>query len=209
MTLLRSIKSVLDRTPSHLLSEIILVDDYSDSEDLKAKLDSEIEVLNADKIRIIRCEKREGLIRSRVYGARKAKGDVLLFLDSHIEANVGYIEPLLYRIKDDRRVLAIPVIDIINPDTFVYTASPLVRGGFNWGLHFKWDNLPEGTLVKDADFLGPFKSPTMAGGLFAIDRLYFTELGEYDLGYEDDTFLVSLISICISVKKLHFEVKIF
>lgn len=182
VTLLRSIKSVLDRTPSHLLTEIILVDDFSDIDDLKEKLEIEVKSLNTDKIHIIRNEKREGLIRSRVYGARQSKADVLLFLDSHIEANVGYAEPLLNRIKDDRRVLAIPVIDIINPDTFAYSPSPLVRGGFNWGLHFKWDNLPKGTLVKDADFLGPFKSPTMAGGLFAIDRSYFTELGEYDLG---------------------------
>lgn len=182
VTLLRSIKTVLDRTPSHLLTEIILVDDYSDLDDLKGKLESEVKTLNAQKIRIVRNGKREGLIRSRVFGARESKGDVLLFLDSHIEANVGYIEPLLYRIKEDRKVLAIPVIDIINPDTFVYTPSPLVRGGFNWGLHFKWENLPKGTLVKDHDFLGPFKSPTMAGGLFAIDRLYFKQLGEYDLG---------------------------
>lgn len=180
--MLRSIKTVLDRTPSHLLTEIILVDDYSDLDDLKGRLENEVNKLNAQKIRIVRNEKREGLIRSRVFGARESKGDVLLFLDSHIEANVGYIEPLLYRIKTDRKVLAVPVIDIINPDTFVYTASPLVRGGFNWGLHFKWENLPKGTLVKDQDFLGPFKSPTMAGGLFAIDRLYFKELGEYDLG---------------------------
>lgn len=182
VTLLRSINSVLDRTPSHLLAEIILVDDFSDIDDLKDKLNSEIMTLNSDKIRIIRNDKREGLIRSRVFGARQSKGDVLLFLDSHIEANVGYAEPLLNRIKDDRRVLAIPVIDIINPDTFAYTSSPLVRGGFNWGLHYKWDNLPAGTLIKKEDFLGPFKSPTMAGGLFAIDRIYFTELGEYDLG---------------------------
>lgn len=182
VTLLRSIKSVLDRTPSHLLTEIVLVDDFSDLDDLKDNLEKEIKLLNTNKIRIIRNEKREGLIRSRVFGARQSNGDVLLFLDSHVEANVGYAEPLLNRIKDDRRVLAIPVIDIINPDTFGYTASPLVRGGFNWGLHFKWDNLPKGTLVKDHDFLGPFKSPTMAGGLFGIDRKYFAELGEYDLG---------------------------
>lgn len=182
VTLLRSIKSVLVQTPPHLLTEIILVDDFSDLEDLKDNLEIEMKALNADKIQIIRNTKREGLIRSRVFGARKSTGDVLLFLDSHIEANVGYVEPLLNRIKDDRRVLAIPVIDIINPDTFAYSASPLVRGGFNWGLHFKWDSLPAGTLAKDTDFLGPFKSPTMAGGLFAIDRLYFTELGEYDLG---------------------------
>lgn len=182
VTLLRSIKSVLDRTPKHLLTEIMLVDDFSDLDDLKDKLESEIKALNTDKVHIIRNEKREGLIRSRVFGARKSKGDVLLFLDSHIEANVGFAEPLLNRIKDDHRVLAIPVIDIINPDTFAYSSSPLVRGGFNWGLHFKWDSLPAGTLSKSEDFIGPFKSPTMAGGLFAINRLYFTELGEYDLG---------------------------
>lgn len=182
VTLLRSIKTALDRTPSHLLTEIILVDDFSDLDDLKENLEKEIKALNTTKIRIVRNDKREGLIRSRVFGARQSKGDVLLFLDSHVEANVGYAEPLLNRIKDDRHILAIPVIDIINPDTFGYTASPLVRGGFNWGLHFKWDNLPKGTLVKDQDFLGPFKSPTMAGGLFAVDRKYFEELGEYDLG---------------------------
>lgn len=182
VTLLRSVETVLKRTPEHLLKEIVLVDDFSDLDDLKFKLETEIKALHKDKIRIIRNTKREGLIRSRVFGARNCSGDVLLFLDSHIEANFGYAEPLLNRIKDDRQVLAIPVIDIINPDTFGYTASPLVRGGFNWGLHFKWDSLPSGTLIKDTDFLGPFKSPTMAGGLFAIDRIYFKELGEYDLG---------------------------
>lgn len=40
-----------------------------------------------------------------------------------------------------------PIIDIINADSFIYTASPLVRGGFNWGLHFKWENLPTGTYL--------------------------------------------------------------
>lgn len=185
VTLLRSIKTVLDRTPERLLTEIVLVDDFSDLADLKGKLEDEIKALDTNKVRIFRNTKREGLIRSRVFGARNCTGDVLLFLDSHIEANVGYAEPLLNRIKENRQVLAIPVIDIINADTFAYTSSPLVRGGFNWGLHFKWDNLPAGTLVKEEDFLGPFKSPTMAGGLFAVDRLYFGELGEYDLGYEE------------------------
>lgn len=174
--------TVLQRTPPKLLKEIILVDDYSDIDDLKEKLESELKTLNNQTIHIIRNKKREGLIRSRVFGAQNSTGDVLLFLDSHIEVNVGYVEPLLTRIKEDRRVLAVPVIDIINADTFAYTSSPLVRGGFNWGLHFKWDNLPSGTLVKDSDFLGPFKSPTMAGGLFAIDRKYFTDIGEYDMG---------------------------
>lgn len=193
VTLLRSVKTVLERTPASLLKEIVLVDDFSDIDDLKQHLDTEVHSMDAKRIRILRNKQREGLIRSRVYGARNCTGDVLLFLDSHIEANVGYAEPLLQRIQENRHVLAIPVIDIINADTFAYSSSPLVRGGFNWGLHFKWDPLPAGSLVKDTDFLGPFKSPTMAGGLFAIDRLYFSEIGEYDLGWVD--YVVAQISL--------------
>ncbi|XP_001868085.2 polypeptide N-acetylgalactosaminyltransferase 35A [Culex quinquefasciatus] len=183
-TLLRSVNSVLQRTPAYLLHEIILVDDCSDFDDLGDDLEVGLKKFNNSKIRLIRNRDREGLMRSRVYGARNATGDVLVFLDSHIEVNVDWIEPLLQRIKVNRTILAMPVIDIINSDTFAYTSSPLVRGGFNWGLHFKWDNLPKGSLAKETDFVGPFQSPTMAGGLFAMDRKYFKELGEYDMGMD-------------------------
>ncbi|XP_055637765.1 polypeptide N-acetylgalactosaminyltransferase 35A [Toxorhynchites rutilus septentrionalis] len=183
-TLIRSVNSVIHRTPSYLLHEIVLVDDCSDYDDLKENLESELKKLNSTKIKIIRNAEREGLMRSRVIGARNSTGEVLIFLDSHIEVNVDWIEPLLQRIKVNSTILAMPVIDIINSDTFAYTSSPLVRGGFNWGLHFKWDNLPRGTLSKDNDFVGPFRSPTMAGGLFAIDRQYFKDLGEYDMGMD-------------------------
>ncbi|GAB0088572.1 Polypeptide N-acetylgalactosaminyltransferase [Sergentomyia squamirostris] len=184
-TLLRSINSVLAKTPKKLLHEVILVDDNSSGEDLK-HLDEELRKIDGEgKVRLLRnSEKREGLIRSRVIGSRHATGDVLIFLDSHIEVNRDWAEPLLTVIKANSTILAMPVIDIINSDTFNYSSSPLVRGGFNWGLHFKWDNLPQGTLKQDSDFLGPFDSPTMAGGLFAVDRKYFRTMGEYDMGMD-------------------------
>lgn len=184
-TLVRSVGTIILRTPKHLLHEIILVDDHSSYEELGHDLETLLQPLNGTgKVRIIRNGQREGLIRSRVYGARHATGQVLVFLDSHIEVNEQWCEPLLTAIHRNSTVLAMPVIDLINPDTFAYSSSPLVRGGFNWGLHFKWDGLPVGTLERDSDFVGPFKSPTMAGGLFAMDREYFILLGEYDTGMD-------------------------
>ncbi|XP_068140726.1 LOW QUALITY PROTEIN: polypeptide N-acetylgalactosaminyltransferase 35A [Drosophila tropicalis] len=185
MTLMRSIKTVLERTPEYLLKEIILVDDNSDLPELEFHLLADLHNrLKYDNLRYIRNEKREGLIRSRVIGAREALGDVLVFLDSHIEVNLQWVEPLLRLIKAENSTLAVPVIDLINADTFEYTPSPLVRGGFNWGLHFRWENLPEGTLKQPEDFRGPFRSPTMAGGLFAVNRLYFQHIGEYDMAMD-------------------------
>lgn len=185
MTLIRSIESIINRTPDSILHEIILINDYSDSKKLHDDVNNYIKKnFNDNKIKLYNTNKREGLIRAKIYGANKATGNVLVFLDSHIEVNKMWIEPLLSRIYKSKNIITMPVIDIINSDTFKYSPSPLVRGGFNWGLHFKWDQLPINTLKNDQDFIKPIKSPTMAGGLFAIDRNYFFDMGQYDSGMD-------------------------
>ena len=50
-------------------------------------------------------------------------------------------------------------------------------GGFSWSGHFTWIDIQDG---QDEKKLAPVKSPTMAGGLLAIDRRYFWEIGSYD-----------------------------
>ena len=42
-------------------------------------------------VKIVRTKERSGLIRARLAGAKAATGDVLIFLDSHCEANHGWL----------------------------------------------------------------------------------------------------------------------
>lgn len=182
--LLRTVHSVLDRTPAFLLHEIILVDDHSELEELKDDLERYVRTELQGKVKLVRNQRREGLIRGRMIGASHAAGEVLVFLDSHCEVNQAWLQPLLAPIQKDRRTVVCPVIDIISADTLSYSPSPIVRGGFNWGLHFKWDPVPPSELNGPEGTTGPIRSPTMAGGLFAMNRKYFNELGQYDAGMD-------------------------
>ncbi|XP_056007067.1 polypeptide N-acetylgalactosaminyltransferase 11-like [Ostrea edulis] len=181
--LLRLVHSVLDRSPKQLLKEIILVDDSSTHDDLSCQIETYVNQ-HLQNVKFVRTPERQGLIRARVFGSHHASGKVLVFLDSHCEVNTDWLEPLLIRISQDPKTVVVPVIDIINHDTMEYQSSPLVKGGFNWGLHFRWDHLPANERNDPKLGAKPIPSPTMAGGLFAMKKSYFHQLGEYDVGME-------------------------
>ncbi|XP_053374190.1 polypeptide N-acetylgalactosaminyltransferase 11-like, partial [Mercenaria mercenaria] len=182
-TLIRTVHSVLNRTPAQLLHEIVLVDDASELAHLQAKLAEYLWSLHPN-ITLVRLPDRQGLIRARLYGAHVATGEVLVFLDSHCEVNKQWLEPLLAKVADSRRTIAIPVIDMINSGTFEYKESSLVKGGFNWGMHYTWEHLPQDYFKDERSYIEPIETPTMAGGLFAVNRQYFREKGEYDPGLD-------------------------
>lgn len=183
-TLLRTIHSVLETSPAILLKEIILVDDLSDRVYLKAQLEAYIS--NLERVRLIRTNKREGLVRARLIGASFATGDVLTFLDCHCECSSGWLEPLLERIGRDETAIVCPVIDTIDWNTFEFymqTGEPMI-GGFDWRLTFQWHSVPKHERDRRTSRIDPIRSPTMAGGLFAVSKKYFHYLGTYDVGME-------------------------
>lgn len=184
-TLLRTVHSIINRSPRELLNEILLVDDASEREELGKKLEDYIARLPVST-RVIRSEERTGLIRARLKGAKQARGKVITFLDAHCECTEGWLEPLLYEIHKDRTAVVCPIIDVIGDDSFEYiTGSDMTWGGFNWKLNFRWYPVPQRELDRrGGDRSNPTKTPTMAGGLFSIDRDYFYEVGSYDEGMD-------------------------
>lgn len=180
-TLLRTAASVVNRSPPHLLKEVILVDDFSSKPFSKKPLDDYL-AANLTKVRAIHLPERSGLIRARIAGAKAATAEVLIFLDSHTEANINWLPPLLEPIAQDYKTCVCPFIDVIQYETFEYRAQDEgARGAFDWEFFYK--RLP--LLPEDLQHpTEPFKSPVMAGGLFAISTKFFWELGGYDEGLD-------------------------
>lgn len=177
-TLLRTVHSILDRSPDNLIREIILVDDFSDMPHVQKQLEDYL--VAYPKVKVIRAKKREGLIRARLLGAVHAKAPVLTFLDSHIECTTGWLEPLLDRIARNTTTVVCPVIDVIDDTTLQYhyhDSTGVQVGGFDWNLQFNWHPVPDSERKRHKDPSEPVWSPTMAGGLFSIDKAYFEKLG--------------------------------
>merc|ERR1719322_1235163 len=175
-TLLRTIYSVLNRSPKHLIQEIILVDDASTLPHLKEQLALVVE--KTPGLHLVRLGKRGGLMAARMAGVMAATGKVLTFLDSHIEATEGWLEPLLERVALDPKAVACPVIEEISDKTLQYKfVTRNLEGSFHWNLEFDWRE------VDKVDW-APYPSSVMAGGLFTIRKDWFEQLGFYDPGME-------------------------
>ena len=109
---------------------------------------------------------------------------VLTFLDSHCECLPGWLEPLLDRIRENPSNVPVPTIDSIDKDTFKYLGGreTTTRGVFSWTMSFTWLELPYEKIQARKSVTDPLPSPTMAGGLFSIQREYFWHIGSYDMG---------------------------
>ncbi|XP_063503555.1 polypeptide N-acetylgalactosaminyltransferase 13 isoform X5 [Pongo pygmaeus] len=190
-TLLRTVYSVINRSPHYLLSEVILVDDASERDFLKLTLENYVKNLEVP-VKIIRMEERSGLIRARLRGAAASKGQVITFLDAHCECTLGWLEPLLARIKEDRKTVVCPIIDVISDDTFEYMAgSDMTYGGFNWKLNFRWYPVPQREMDRRK---GDRTLPVRFGNVEAPWRLLLAPMLVMFFGRRLHTlFLVALV----------------
>ena len=180
--LLRTVTGILFRSPPHLLKEIILVDDASTFEFLGAPLEAFLsQIPNA---RVIRHKQRVGLIQTRMTGAKAATGDVIIFLDAHIEVSPQWLEPILDTLQKQPRLLITPGVDVINPDNFETTYDRALRysGVFTWDFIHSWQDIPEAAQKKRHTEAFNAPSATIVACAIAVNREVFFELGAFDEG---------------------------
>lgn len=95
---------------------------------------------------------------------------------------------MLQRIKQSRKTVVTPVLDVVNYETFEYIFDldgTFPVGGFKWSGQPNWINVPAKEHKKKGLHL-PVKSPVMGGGMFAIDRKYFWKMGSFDSGMKSN-----------------------
>ena len=78
-----------------LIGSLYMVSFYTFIVHLKRQLDDYV-ATNLPKVRVLHMEPpRKGLMAARSYGARNATGQILVFMDAHVEVNVNWLPPLL------------------------------------------------------------------------------------------------------------------
>uniref|UniRef100_A0A8C3GAH3 Polypeptide N-acetylgalactosaminyltransferase 8 n=1 Tax=Cyclopterus lumpus TaxID=8103 RepID=A0A8C3GAH3_CYCLU len=180
----RALCSLIDRTPTHLLKEIILVDDNSSNDDLKGDLDAYVKMIEQQnptlRIARVRHSEQQGLASARVSGWKAATADVVAILDAHIEVHELWAEPLLTQIKGDRTVVTSPVFDKVNFDDLTVSKYHSAAHAFDWALWCMYEEFSD-DYYKLNDGSLPGKSPSVMGILVA-DRKYLGEIGVLDEG---------------------------
>ncbi|XP_059167551.1 probable N-acetylgalactosaminyltransferase 6 [Physella acuta] len=177
-TLMRTVYSVIDRSPPSLLKEIILLDNGSTRSSLKFPiLERYLQPLG--KVRVIRLQDRLGLAQGLTLGVREMSGDVAVFLPPHCEATEGWLPPLLGLVAQNTTRVAVPVIDVIRHDTFEYLKPDenvqTVRS-FTWDLMAKTRQFQNETESPTSSF----PCPAVIDGIFAIAKDFLLSMGGFN-----------------------------
>uniref|UniRef100_A0A8C6SZ23 Glycosyltransferase 2-like domain-containing protein n=1 Tax=Neogobius melanostomus TaxID=47308 RepID=A0A8C6SZ23_9GOBI len=170
----RAIRSIVNRTPKHLLKEIIMVDDNSSNGGtLKDSLKLSWNQQTPGWI-YMRHNEQQGLASARASGWRAATADVVAILDAHIEVH----ETLLTQIKKDRTVITSPVFDRVNFDDLSVIPYLPSSHAFDWALWCMYESFyPE---YYDIYFI--FFQEPLVMGIIVADRKFLGEIGVLDEG---------------------------
>lgn len=169
-----TMSSILQNTNMKLVKEIMWVSDGNGPEQIFRK---ELEAKHP-KVSVHVNDDNKGLIVTKMEAAARASGSVLVFLEPHVVAAPGWLEPLLNRIAEEPHALVMPTLDVLNADMTSYQPMPFGYWRFEWNLNLVFANPWQADKRKD--FSGPFASPGTSGGIYAIRKDWWDHLEFFD-----------------------------
>lgn len=172
-----TVRSILMHTPGHLLRDIIIVDDASRDQPVRKYM-----TRTYHKVTVVYNRGRGlGVAGARMAGAEKATGDVMIFLDSHMEVTERWSEPFLLQLQNHPESVATAVIegledgkwDSMHPNLYLVT----IRAK---DLEFKWTGSPPPENITAE----PIAMASILGSAFGITRKFWERIGRYDPNLE-------------------------
>ncbi|WAR03468.1 GALT6-like protein [Mya arenaria] len=184
-TLMRTVYGVFDTCPSELLEEIILVDDGT--VDRSTVIGVQIHVRNMNKAILIRNEKSRGLMMARQQGIERARSGYFIVLDSHIEFNIGWLEPILHRLVQEPNALLTSHVGAIDRESFEYIigdANTLFLCFEQITINEQWARFSDEFILKRNGSMDPIPFCMVPGMMMAMRKEFFLQLGGFDQGME-------------------------
>jgi glycosyltransferase involved in cell wall biosynthesis len=115
------IKSIINANPSSLISEceVIIIDDGKLPDEILKGIDSTLKQ-SGYSLRYIQKDEKRGTFFSRILGIKKAKGDIILFIDDDAEMEKNYLETLLMTYNNNPEIAGVGGVDILLNITFLH-----------------------------------------------------------------------------------------
>lgn len=163
-----TVKAVFKTTPLHILHEIIVVDDGSHPPLSKKHLTKKVR--EQYRVKIVRHNQTQGLIRAKKSGGDAATGDIVVFFDCHVAPQERWYVDFLQLIGENYRRMVVPQITSLDVDTWTQKGE---GGGMSqcyvtWDGDFKWGGSGDRYMAM------------LSGGLAGLSKRWWEESGGYD-----------------------------
>ncbi|XP_045165365.2 polypeptide N-acetylgalactosaminyltransferase 13-like [Mercenaria mercenaria] len=188
--LLRTVYSVLETSPPHLIYEIILVDDGSTNDDLISCI--KMHVQNVDKLTLVQNERPLGLMMARQTGINAVRSELFAVMDGHMEVGPGWLEPLIYRLVQNPKALLCSHVGWVNEENFEFVIDnnrPEEKNFDTFFPFFDHVNLDQMFAEYSPAFkekrnhsVEPIPFGTLQGMMMVMRKDFFMQLGGFDPG---------------------------
>ena len=178
MLLLRTLTTLQHRSLPRYLKEIVLIDDAS-----TLNITREVEDYAREQginLVLLRNEEKLGIANSRFKGIRAASSDVIVILDSHMEVNELWLEPLLSTVTNYPKSIAIPCIHMIVEGDYqqqeMKGCQPYLVNTVKGYSLIKFDDIDRVRGKGTREKWEPYPSSAMLGGALAAYKSTLMEL---------------------------------